>query len=74
MIKKPDGHRARAIFYRMGKPIGADTGEADDSPKARCVVFLHPPCIGSLRIAPIAISSITRFSERKTEVFGSSFF
>jgi len=28
VIKKPDG-RARAIFFRMGKPVGADTSEAD---------------------------------------------
>ena len=28
MIKKPDGS-TRAIFFRMGKPIGADTSEAD---------------------------------------------
>ena len=28
VVKKPDG-RTRAIFFRMGKPIGADTSEAD---------------------------------------------
>ncbi len=28
VIKKPDG-RTRAIFFRMGKPLGADTSEAD---------------------------------------------
>jgi heat shock protein HslJ len=28
VIEKPDG-RTRAIFFRMGKPIGADTSEAD---------------------------------------------
>jgi len=28
VIKKPDG-RTRAIFFRMVKPIGADTSEAD---------------------------------------------
>jgi len=28
VIKKPDG-RTRAIFFRMGKPIGADTSQAD---------------------------------------------
>jgi hypothetical protein len=28
VIKKPDG-RTRAIFFRMGKPTGADTSEAD---------------------------------------------
>jgi hypothetical protein len=32
VIKKPDG-RARAIFFRMGKPIAADTSEADGYPK-----------------------------------------
>ena len=29
VIQKPDG-RTRAIFFRMGKPIGADTSQADD--------------------------------------------
>jgi len=28
VVTKPDG-RTRAIFFRMGKPIGADTSEAD---------------------------------------------
>jgi hypothetical protein len=28
VINKPNG-RTRAIFFRMGKPIGADTSEAD---------------------------------------------
>jgi len=28
VVKKPDG-RARAIFFRMGRPIGADTSQAD---------------------------------------------
>ena len=28
VIKKPDGY-TRAIFFRMGRPIGADTSEAD---------------------------------------------
>jgi hypothetical protein len=32
VIQKPDG-RARAIFFRMGKPIGADTSQADGSPE-----------------------------------------
>ena len=32
VIKKPDG-RSRAIFFRMGKPIGADTSEADGFPE-----------------------------------------
>ena len=31
-IRKPDGH-TRAIFFRMGKPIGADTSEADGYPE-----------------------------------------
>jgi len=34
VIKKPDG-RTRAIFFRMGKPIGADTSEADGYPEFR---------------------------------------
>jgi len=28
VITKPDG-RTRAIFFHMGQPIGADTGQAD---------------------------------------------
>ena len=28
VLKKPDGYK-RAIFFRMGRPIGADTSEAD---------------------------------------------
>ena len=28
IIKKPDG-QSRAVFFRMGRPIGADTSEAD---------------------------------------------
>ena len=28
MIQKPDG-TARAVFFRMGRAIGADTSEAD---------------------------------------------
>lgn len=32
VIQKPDG-RTRAIFFRMGKPIGADTSQADDYPE-----------------------------------------
>ena len=32
VIKKPDGS-TRAIFFRMGKPIGADTSEADGYPE-----------------------------------------
>jgi len=31
VIQKPDG-RNRAIFFRMGKPIGADTSQADGTP------------------------------------------
>jgi len=34
VIKKPDG-RTRAIFFRMGNPIGADTSEADGYPEFR---------------------------------------
>jgi hypothetical protein len=34
VIKKPDG-RTRPIFFRMGKPIGADTSEADGYPEFR---------------------------------------
>jgi len=34
VIKKPDG-RTRAIFFRMGKPIGADTSQADGYPEFR---------------------------------------
>ena len=32
VIKLPDG-RTRAIFFRMGKPIGADTSQADGYPE-----------------------------------------
>lgn len=32
VIKRPDG-RTRAIFFRMGKPIGADTSQAEGYPK-----------------------------------------
>jgi hypothetical protein len=34
VIMKPDG-RSRAIFFRMGKPIGAETSEADGYPEFR---------------------------------------
>ena len=34
VIKKPDG-RTRAVFFRMGKPIGADTSQADGYPEFR---------------------------------------
>ena len=34
VIKKPEG-RTRAIFFRMGRPIGADTTEADGYPAFR---------------------------------------
>jgi hypothetical protein len=34
VITKPDG-RSRAIFFRMGKPIGADTSETDGYPEFR---------------------------------------
>ena len=36
VIKKLDG-RTRAIFFRMGKPIGADTSEADGYPEFRTI-------------------------------------
>ena len=36
VIKKPDG-RTRAILFRMGKPIGADTSEADSYPEFRTI-------------------------------------
>jgi len=32
VIQKPDGH-TRTIFFRMGKPIGADTSQADGYPE-----------------------------------------
>lgn len=32
VIQKPDG-RTRAIFFRTGKPIGADTSQADGYPE-----------------------------------------
>lgn len=34
VVKRPDG-RTRAIFFRMGKPIGADTSQADSYPEFR---------------------------------------
>ena len=34
VIKRPDG-RQRIIFFRMGRPIGADTSQADGSPGFR---------------------------------------
>ena len=34
VIKQPDG-RSRAIYFRMGKPIGADTSQADGYPAFR---------------------------------------
>jgi len=34
VVKKPDG-RTRAIFFRMGKPIGAGTSQADGYPEFR---------------------------------------
>jgi hypothetical protein len=34
VIKKPDG-RTRAIFFRMGKLVGADTSQADGYPEFR---------------------------------------
>lgn len=34
VVKRPDGCQ-RAIFFRMGRPIGADTAQADGSPEFR---------------------------------------
>jgi hypothetical protein len=34
VVKKPDG-RTRAIYFRMGRPIGADTSQADGYPEFR---------------------------------------
>jgi len=34
VVKKPDG-TSRAIYFRMGKPIGANTGQADGYPEFR---------------------------------------
>jgi hypothetical protein len=34
VVKKPDG-RTRAIFFSMGRPIGADTSQADGYPEFR---------------------------------------
>ena len=34
VIKKPDGH-SRAIYFRMGRPIGTDTCQADGYPEFR---------------------------------------
>jgi hypothetical protein len=50
VIKKPDG-RARAIFFRMGKPIGADTSQTDGSPEFGTTKEsdLHLICIGNER-------------------------
>jgi hypothetical protein len=44
VIKKPDG-RTRAIFFRMGKPIGADTSEADGYPEFRATKNNDPNLI-----------------------------
>lgn len=32
VVTRPDG-RTRALFFRMGRPIGADTSEADNPGK-----------------------------------------
>ena len=50
VIKKPDGS-TRAIFFRMGKPIGADTSEADGYPEFRATKEndLHMIRIGNER-------------------------
>jgi hypothetical protein len=34
VVTKPDGH-SQAIFFSMGKPIGADTSQADGYPEFR---------------------------------------
>ena len=34
VIKKPDG-RTRAIYFRMGRPIGGNTSQADGYPEFR---------------------------------------
>jgi heat shock protein HslJ len=34
VVRRPDG-RTRAIFFRMGRPIGADTSQADGTPPIR---------------------------------------
>ena len=34
VVKRPDGHQ-RIIFFRMGRPIGADTSQADGYPEFR---------------------------------------
>jgi hypothetical protein len=36
VVTKPDG-RTRAIYFRMGRPIGADTSQADGYPEFRAV-------------------------------------
>jgi heat shock protein HslJ len=48
VIKKPGG-RTRAIFFRMGKPLGADTSQADGYPEFRAtkVNDLHMIRIGN---------------------------
>ena len=38
VIKKPDG-RSRAIFFRMGRPVGADTSEAEGAYYTRACAF-----------------------------------
>jgi hypothetical protein len=50
VITKPDG-RTRAIFFRMGKPIGADTSQADGYPEFRAAKEsdLHMIRIGNER-------------------------
>ena len=50
VVKKPDGH-TRAIFFRMGKPIGADTSQADGYPEFRAIMEndLHLIRVGNER-------------------------
>lgn len=50
VIQKPDG-RSRAIFFRMGRPIGADTSQADGYPEFRATMEsdLHRIRVGDER-------------------------
>jgi hypothetical protein len=50
VVKKPDG-RTRAIFFRMGRPIGADTSKAEGYGEFRATKEgdLHMIRIGSER-------------------------
>ena len=50
VIKKPEG-RTRAIFFRMGRPVGADVSEAEGYPGFRAdkEVDVHLIDIGNMR-------------------------